>query len=78
MPEQVENGRKLDGKNSLQDCDAKEMYLHLNNQLMSLQRRLQCSVFIIFESCFQNLPFTKPAGKKKAVFMLTEGSRSNA
>ena len=28
MQEQFDNGRKFDGKNSLQDFDAKEIYLH--------------------------------------------------
>ena len=32
IPEQFENGKKLDGKNSLQDFDAKEMYRHPMNR----------------------------------------------
>ena len=30
MPKQFENGGKFDSKNSLQDFDAKDLYLHLN------------------------------------------------
>ena len=75
MPEQFENGRKLDGKNSLQDFDAKEVYLHPKNRSVSFQKRLKCSAFVIFkclhdavskmrrlEFQFQNLPFSKSAG----------------
>ena len=80
MPVQFENGRNLTVKTSLQDLVAKEMYLHLKNRSVSLQKRLKCSVFIIFkclhdavskmcplEFRFQNLPFSKSAGKKCAV-----------
>ena len=38
IPEQFENGRKSDGKNSLQDFDAKEMYLHSKNRSVSFQK----------------------------------------
>ena len=82
MPEQFENGGKLDGKNSLQDFDAKEVCLHPKNRSVSFQRRLKCSVFVIFkcshgavskmcrlEFRFQNLPFSKSAGKTCAVFV---------
>ena len=82
MPEQFENGRKLDGKKSLQDFDAKEVCLHTKNRSVSFQKRLRYSVFIIFkclhdavskmcwlEFRFQNLPFSKSAGKKCAVFV---------
>ena len=82
MPEKCENGRKLDGKNSLQDFDAKEVCLHLKNPSASFQKRLKCSVFVSFkylrdavskmcrlEFRFQNLPFSKSAGKKCAVFV---------
>ena len=82
MPEQFEKGRKLDGKNSLQDFDAKEVCLHPKNRSVSFQKRLKCSVFVIFkclhdavskmcrlEFRFQNLPFSKSAGKKNAVFV---------
>ena len=70
MPEQFENSRKLDGKNSLQDFDAKEVCLHPKNRWVSFQKRLKCSIFVIFkclhdavskmcrlEFRFQNLPF---------------------
>ena len=76
MPVQFENGRNLTVKTSLQDLDAKEMHLHLKNRSVSLQKRLKCSVFVIFkclhdavskmcrlEFRFQNLPFSKSAGK---------------
>ena len=32
MPEQFESGREFDDKKSLQDFDAKEMYLHPKNR----------------------------------------------
>ena len=76
MPEKFENGRKLEGKNSLRDFDAKEVCLHPKNRSVSFQTRLKCSVFVIFKSLhgavsemcrlqfrFQNLPFSKSAGK---------------
>ena len=52
MPEQFENGRKLDGKNSLQDFDAKKVCLHPKNRSASLQKRLKFSVPVI-------VPFSK-------------------
>ena len=77
-----ENGRKFDGKNSLQDFDAKEKYLHPKNRPFSTQKREKCSLYIIVECShdavsnlcrvgfrFQNLPFSKSAGKKCAVFV---------
>ena len=80
MPEQFENGRKLDGENSLQDFDAKEMYLHPKNRSVSFQKCLKMFCFyqsvytMPFPKCagefsFQNLPFSKCAGKKCAVFV---------
>ena len=45
VPEQFENGRKLDGKNSLQDIDAKEVYLHPKSRLVSFQKRLKMFCF---------------------------------
>ena len=72
----------LDGKNSLQDFDAKEMYLHRKNRSVSLQKRLKMFFFHHFqmfirwcfqnlpiEFLFQNLPFSKSAGKNYAVFV---------
>ena len=69
MPEQFEIGRKLDAINSLQDFDAKEVCLRPKNRSVSFQKRLKCSVFVIFkclhdavskmcrlEFRFQNLP----------------------
>ena len=82
MPEQFENGRKLDGKDSLQGFDAKEVYLHPKNLSVSFQKRLKLFCFHhfqVFTRCsfpnvpirvpFQNLPFSKSAGKKCAVFV---------
>ena len=39
MQEQFENSRDLTVKNSLQDVDAKEMYLHPKNRPVSFQKR---------------------------------------
>ena len=39
IPAQFENGRKVDGKKSLQDVDAKEKYLHPKNRPVSIQKR---------------------------------------
>ena len=38
IPAQFENGRNFDIKNSLQDFDAKEKYLHPKNRLVSIQK----------------------------------------
>ena len=67
MPEQFEDDRKFDGKNSLQDFDAKEMYLHSKNRSETFQkhRRMFCfHHFRVFtRCCFQTvlviLPFSK-------------------
>ena len=72
----------LDGKNSLQDFDAKELYLHRKKRSVSLQKCLRMFCFHHFQVFtrwrfqnlpigvpFQNLPFSKPAGKKCAVFV---------
>ena len=77
MPEQFENDRKLDGKNSLQDFDATEVYVHPKNRSVSFQKRLKMFCFHnfqVFTRCrfhmcrlefrFQNLPFSKSAAKK--------------
>ena len=50
MPAQFENGWKFDGKESLQDFDAKEKYLHPKNRPVSIQKRRKCSVYIIVDS----------------------------
>ena len=49
MPEQFENGRKLDGKNSLQGFDAKGVCLHPKNRSVSFQKQLKNSSFVIFK-----------------------------
>ena len=69
---QFENGRKFDSKNSLQDFDAKEKYLH-QSKSKSVKK---CAVYIIVECSkdavsnlyrlgfrFQHLPLSKSAGK---------------
>ena len=66
MPEQFENGRKLDGKNSLQGFDAKEVCLHPKNRSVSFQKRLKMFFrhFQVFTRCrFQNVPFRAPFSK---------------
>ena len=67
MPEQFENVRKLDGKNSLQDFDAKEVYLHPKNRYVSFQKRLKMFCFHhfqVFTRCrFQNVPVRVPFSK---------------
>ena len=76
MPSHLENGRKLDGKKSLQDFDAKEKYLHAKNPPVSIQKRRKmfrlhhCRVFTYAVSnlcqlgfCFQNPQLSKSAGK---------------
>ena len=81
MLAQFENGRKFDCKKSLQDFDAKEKYLHPKNRPVSIQSDEKCSVCIIVECShdavsnlcrlgfrFQNLPFSKSAGERFAVF----------
>ena len=64
MPEQFENGRKLDGKNSSQGFDAKEAYLHPKNRSVSFQKRLKMLFFRhiqVFTRCsFQNVPVRVP------------------
>ena len=59
MLEQFENGRKLDGKNSLQGFDAKEMYLHPKNLSVSFQKLLKCSAFVIFKCLHDASPVHK-------------------
>ena len=68
--------------NSFVDFDAKEKYLHPKNRPVSIQNVEKCSVYIIVECShdavsnldrlgfrFQNLPFSKSALKKCAVFV---------
>ena len=75
MPAQFENGRKFDSKNSFLDFDAKEKYLHRKNRPVSIQKRQNYSVYNAVSNLyqlgfhFQNLPFSKSAGKKCAVFV---------
>ena len=73
MPEQFENGRKFDGKNSLQDFDVKEMYLHPKNRSVSFQMRIKMFCFHhfqVFTRCrFQNVPVRVPFSKS-AVFKI--------
>ena len=87
MPAYFENGEKCAGSKefelaSLQDFDAKEMYLRPKHRSVSFQKRRQCSVFLIFECShvavsemcrlelsFQSLPSSKSAGKKRASFV---------
>ena len=71
MPEQFEKGRKLDGKNSLQDLGAKEVYLRPKIRSVSFQKRQKMFCFRhiqVFTRCsFQNVPvralFSKSTGK---------------
>ena len=73
--------RDLTVKNSLQDFDITEAYLHLKSRSVSYQKCQKFSVYIIVACShnavsnldrlgfrFQNLPFSKSAGKKCAVF----------
>ena len=73
-------------KNSLQDFDAKEMYLHSKNRSVSFLKHwkmfyliiLQCSHDAVSKMCqlefrFQNLPVSKSTSKKCAVFVWTGG-----
>ena len=71
-----ENGRNLDGKNSLQHFDAKEAYLHPKSRSVSFQKCLKMFCFHhfqVFTRCrfqnvsvrvpFQNLPFSNLPAK---------------
>ena len=82
MPAKSENGRKFDDKNSLQDLMAKNSTYTLRIDLSRSKSVEKCSVFIFVECLhdavsnllrlrlrFQNLPFSKSAGKKCAVFV---------
>ena len=67
MPEQFENGKKFDGKNSLQDFDAKEMCLHHKNRSVSFQKRSKMFCFHhfrVFTRClFKDVPVRVPFSK---------------
>ena len=76
------NGRKFDDKNSLQDLMPKNSTYTLRIDLSRSKSVEKCSVFIFVECLndavsnlcrlrfrFQNLPFSKSAGKKCAVFV---------
>ena len=82
MPAQFENSRKFDDKNSLQDLMPKNSTYILRIDLSRSKSVDKCSVFIFVECLndavsnlcrlrfrFQNLPFSKSAGKKCAVFV---------
>ena len=49
MPAHFENGRKLDGKNSFQDFDTQELYLHPTNRSVSSQKHLKMFCFHHFQ-----------------------------
>ena len=81
MPAQFENGRKFDDKNSLQDLMPKNSTYTLRIDLSRSKSVEKCSVFIFVECLndavsnlcrlrfrFQNLPFSKSAGKKMCRF----------
>ena len=68
MPEQFENRMRFDSKkNSLQDFDAKEMYLYPKNRPVSFQKRRQMFCFhhfrVFTRCCFQNLSVKVPFSK---------------
>ena len=62
-----ENGRKLDGKDSLQGFDAKEVCLHSKNLSVSFQEQLKMPCFRHFQAfrrcSFQNVPIRVPFSK---------------
>ena len=67
MPEQFENGRKLDARDSLQGFDAKEVCIHPKNLSVSFQKRLKMICFHhfqVFTRCsFPNVPIRVPFSK---------------
>ena len=86
IPAQFENGTRFDSKNSLQDFDAKDKYLHPKNRPVSIQKRRKmfrlhhCRV--LTRCCFKFRPARVPFSKstvfeicrqKCAVFVWTEG-----
>ena len=82
IPAQFENGMKFDGKKSLHDFDAKKSTFTLRIDQSQSKSVEKCSLYVIVEwshdavsnLCqlgfrFQNLPFSKSASKKCAVFV---------
>ena len=67
MPEQFENGRNLNGKNSLQHFDAKEAHLHPKSRSFSFQKCLKMFCFHhfqVFTRCrFRNVSVRVPFSK---------------
>ena len=67
IPEQSENGRNLDSKNSLQHFDAKEAYLQPKSRSVSFQKCLKMFCFHhfqLFTRCrFQNVSVRVPFSK---------------
>ena len=60
MPAQFENSRKIDSKNSFQDFDAEEKYLHTKNRPVSIQKRWK---MICLRCCFKFIPVRVPFSK---------------
>ena len=75
MPAHFENGRKLDGKDSLQGFDAKEVCLHPKNLSVSFQKRLKLFCFhhfqVFTQCCFQNVPI-RVRFSKSTVFKICQ------
>ena len=67
IPAQFENGKKFDGKNSLQDFDAKEVYVHHKNRLVSFtkDRKMFCLLHfrLYTRCCFKIMPIRVPFSK---------------
>ena len=88
MPEQYKDDRKLDGKNSLQDFDAKEVFLHPKISIVREAAKMFCfRHFQVFTPCrfqnvparvpFSNLPFSKSGGKNVPFSCEREANLSN-
>ena len=64
MPEKSENSKKFDGKNSLQNFDAKEIFLHLKNRSVPFPklREMFCSkdFWMFTRYRFQNVSVSIP------------------
>ena len=86
IPEQFENGRNLDGKNSLQHFDVKEAYLYRKSRSVSFQKCLKMFCFHHFQgftrfrsqSVSVRVPFSKSTvfkicRQKCAVFVWAGG-----
>ena len=73
MPEQFENNRDLTLKYSLQDFDAKEMYLNSKNRSVSFQKHREMFCFhhfqVFAEFRFQNVPVRVPFSKSTVLKM---------